>query len=756
MEKERYCPKCFKKFGEGASRCPEHDIPLVSFAERDLVGRTLDERYKIQGIVGRGGMGIVYQAEQFLIERTVALKVLHPAVVRSETHLRRFLREAQAMASLKNPHTVTLHDFGASPEGLLYYTMELLDGRPMSQLIREEAPLDWPRAVDLILQCCESLEEAHDRQILHRDIKPDNLFVVREEKDEREFLKVLDFGIAKVLGDPSVEKLTQTGLAIGTPAYVSPEQILSKPAGPASDLYSVAVVFFEMLTGETPFPGSTPMEIILKHLNEQPRSMSEANPGVDVPEALQQVVAEAMAKDPRARPGSAEQLRNSILEATRCKTERFAPAQDGQHAESGLTTSSEAPTAIALEDTAAAEDENAPAWQKMPDAAPASPGPTIQKGLRWSVVWRIVAASAMVLVATSAVVVFLAVFDEMWGAETAPVMRRPVTEEPPATKIIKISPSPKGGLADGGSGEPRTRENLQFRRVVMGVRVESLSRLQERAERLCAGQDESLGELGILQEDATALSQGLTATVSAESVPELHRAAQILTDLEMAYPSSWFAFREKELRRIARYCHGRRQIQTDEAPAAGALPNIAAEAPAKSPAAGSGKKKKEPRPAPKQPGPKKEKRPRPSKAGGGSTRTGTDDRTSQAWLGIKDKWVLMDGRIEILREEMERVTRGCEGRPGMAAQVSGLKSVLRALDSKLAKLKRDVESRENVAEATDELVKLSERYDSQKEWFLETVEKLDSSCRLTPAKGGEDAPQSVIAPQSMVTDEPAK
>jgi eukaryotic-like serine/threonine-protein kinase len=296
---EKYCPKCFKKYPLTVEVCPADQSYLVSPHEKDLTGEVLDNRYTVLERIGRGGMGVVYRAEQQLIKRIVALKVLRREVVQDESAVKRFLTEAQAIASLDSRHTVTLYDFGVTREGLLYYTMELLKGMTLAQLIRKEAPLDVTRAARLVVQVCDSLKEAHGRGILHRDLKPDNLFVV--VRDGREAIKVVDFGIAKLVGDSSVESVTRTGMIIGTPQYLSPEQALGNPVVPASDLYSLAIVFYEMLVGVPPFQAETPMKTMWAHIREPMPPLSAKNPKLQVPRSIEALLARALEKEPGKR-----------------------------------------------------------------------------------------------------------------------------------------------------------------------------------------------------------------------------------------------------------------------------------------------------------------------------------------------------------------------------------------------------------------------------------------------------------------------
>ncbi len=313
MSFETYCPACSKRFPDGTEVCPEDGSPLLRVPEEDLVGKTVDRRYRISEIIGQGGMGIVYRAEHQMLQREVALKVVRRDVVQDETAVKRFLTEARAIAALKNPHTVTIYDSGVTEDGALYYTMELLTGQPLSRPLRREGALDYRRAGDIIAQVCESLEEAHAMGILHRDIKPDNIFLVREKG--REFAKLVDFGIAKVLGQATDGPMTQTGMWVGTPRYLSPEQVAGEPVGATTDLYALAVVLYELLTGSPPFSGETPAQIMMMHVQDTPQPVPERNPEVTIPIALDKFIRVALEKDPRKRHQTAIDFRQALIGA---------------------------------------------------------------------------------------------------------------------------------------------------------------------------------------------------------------------------------------------------------------------------------------------------------------------------------------------------------------------------------------------------------------------------------------------------------
>ena len=309
----KYCPKCFKKYPLSVEKCADDGSYLVSPMDKDLVGEVLDDRYTVQERIGKGGMGVVYKAEQHLIKRIVALKVLRREIVQDETAVKRFLNEARAIASLDSKHTVSLYDFGVTRDGLLYYTMELLKGRPLSRIIHDEAPLDHVRAAGLLLQACRSLEEAHEHNILHRDLKPENLFV--SAKKGKEQLKVLDFGIAKLLGDASMDTVTQAGMIVGTPQYLSPEQAKGNPLAPPSDLYSLGIVLYEMLAGKPPFLGDTPMKTLWAHIQDPVPPLRQMNPKVEVPRSIEAFLVKALEKEPSDRFQSAAAFADALRRA---------------------------------------------------------------------------------------------------------------------------------------------------------------------------------------------------------------------------------------------------------------------------------------------------------------------------------------------------------------------------------------------------------------------------------------------------------
>lgn len=278
-------------------------------AQDPFIGRQiLDGQFQILQKIGSGGMGAVYKAVQPAINRLVAVKILHPKLASRKDLVSRFSREARAMSHLTHPNTVRVLMYGELEEdGSLYIVMEYLEGKNLNQLVRKTGPLPLERALRILGQCCGALDEAHRAGIVHRDLKPENIFVCNQGGIE-DFPKVLDFGLAKVTERemrPGSIMLTQEGMVFGTPEFMSPEQAQGKTLTPASDIYSLAVILYEVLTGKLPFDAKTPMEHIQYHVTSAPISLNERVPGLTFPPGLWEVIAKALAKKPEDRYASA-------------------------------------------------------------------------------------------------------------------------------------------------------------------------------------------------------------------------------------------------------------------------------------------------------------------------------------------------------------------------------------------------------------------------------------------------------------------
>lgn len=315
-----HCPTCGRTFADKAQACPDDGTPLqadstvaVNVPADPLLGRTLDEKYRLDERLGTGGMGTVYRATHLLIDRPVAIKLLNPRFVEDEEAQARFRREARAAGRLQHTNAVAVTDFGRTSDGFVYIVMELLEGRTLRDVLAREAPLDTARAVSIMLQISAAVAAAHEAGIIHRDLKPANIFIV-QRKDAPPFVKVLDFGIAKLaadtIDDDDPQTLTAVGVMIGTPKYMSPEQCESGPLTPASDVYSLGIILYEMLTGTTPFTGTSPLAIALKHSTEAPRSPREWV--VTIPPPLEEAVLRALQKKPEERPQNAAEFRREL------------------------------------------------------------------------------------------------------------------------------------------------------------------------------------------------------------------------------------------------------------------------------------------------------------------------------------------------------------------------------------------------------------------------------------------------------------
>ncbi|MGM0577344.1 MAG: protein kinase domain-containing protein [Myxococcota bacterium] len=277
-----------------------------------LIGRTLAGRYRVDRLLGRGGMGSVYAAEHMAIERPVALKVLAPHLSEDPAQVERFNQEARASSRLEHPNTIRVFDYGQSEDGQLFLAMELLEGEELSRVIRREGALEPARAVRIARQMGKSIGEAHQAGVIHRDLKPDNVFL-SQIYGERDFVKVLDFGIAKFTdGSPAQQSLTQTGFIAGTPLYIAPEHALGQQVTARTDLYSLGVMLYEMLTGVLPFRADTPLGIVMKHIHEAPPPLREKKPDLEIPRDLEALVLRLLSKKPKDRPASAKEVGDAL------------------------------------------------------------------------------------------------------------------------------------------------------------------------------------------------------------------------------------------------------------------------------------------------------------------------------------------------------------------------------------------------------------------------------------------------------------
>ena len=304
----KVCPHCGTEYETAARFCPADGTALRPKGSDSLIGSVLAERYHILKRIGEGGMGRVYLGEHVKMNRQCAIKVMSPALVNDAESASRFAREASSAARIIHPNVAAVFDYGES-EGLVYLVMEYVDGEPLSRMLAREAPFSLERAVDLARQIADGLGAAHELGIVHRDLKPDNILVTRS-KSGREVAKVVDFGIAKAMQEGAGEALTRTGLVIGTPEFMSPEQLLGDPIDARSDLYALGCILHLMLTAAPAFDAPTREQMIKRRLSENPPHAQELDPGI--PDSIDGVIAKLLARTPDDRYGSAAEVRDAL------------------------------------------------------------------------------------------------------------------------------------------------------------------------------------------------------------------------------------------------------------------------------------------------------------------------------------------------------------------------------------------------------------------------------------------------------------
>src|SRR3989442_6499014 len=309
----KICPVCTAQSRGDVRFGPNDGQPLRSSGPtQDLVGQVLADRYQVMKKLGEGGMGQVYLAEHVKMGRRSAIKVMNPSMVHDSEAVARFNREAATASRISNAHVCAIYDSGETPEGLIYLAMESIEGEPLTELIRQEGALPVSRAADIAIQVAAALQAAHDLDIVHRDLKPDNIMLTRS-RDGSDAVKVVDFGLAKAVGgDGGGQKVTTTGLVVGTPEFMSPEQLSGDKLDGRTDVYSLGLVLFNMLTGTLPFPADSVQEAMIKRLTDEPADLTEVRPDLHFPPGLQQVVDTALARSPVDRYQSAAKLAHDL------------------------------------------------------------------------------------------------------------------------------------------------------------------------------------------------------------------------------------------------------------------------------------------------------------------------------------------------------------------------------------------------------------------------------------------------------------
>ena len=313
----KICLRCGSKFGSRAEYCPHDGSRLVTDDDiaDPLLGTVLLEQFRIDEQIGTGGMGTVYRAQQTTVGRDVAIKVLRPELARDEQAVFRFEREAKLAISLDHPNLVRVFLSGRLGDGRLYIVMELLQGRSLAEEIETNGLPSLERALIIIMKLCAGLGAVHAAGIVHRDIKPENVYLVKRGRDE-DFVKLVDFGIARVLDAEGIgPTTTQSGRVFGTATYISPEAATGEEADQRSDIYSLGVLTYQLLTGKLPFEGKTAGAVLMQHVHQEPPMIQTKGRGTEVPDDVAHVVMRSLSKDPKARQQTLAEFLDSLAEA---------------------------------------------------------------------------------------------------------------------------------------------------------------------------------------------------------------------------------------------------------------------------------------------------------------------------------------------------------------------------------------------------------------------------------------------------------
>lgn len=459
----KICPICSTSYPDSNAFCPNDGATLrAEESSQDLVGTVIADRYKINKLLGEGGMGRVYLAQHVRLPQQAAIKVLHPGMVQESGAVARFNREASNAARIEHDRVARVFDFGETSDGLVYLAMEFVPGQTLRSLLLEAGRLSPARAANIVYQVSEGLDAAHRIGIVHRDLKPDNILVVSDDNGDR--CKVVDFGIAKTV-DNSQTQLTQTGMLVGTPEFMSPEQVLGEQLDARSDVYALALVAYQAFAGTLPFGGTTPERSLAARLMEDPQPLSATAPDVEWPEALQQAFDRALQRDPAERTASAIEFGEAVVMAVeswlgvpvlRVRTPMSTPSI--VVAASSITPSSLTPPTT----QAAVPAAKTSAGQSMPAVAE----PASRRGLSPLVMGLggvgVIAASAMVFMMTrgdspsanAAQNDSTPVVQTVAGADTTTPASQSNANSPPVRTASPDAPPPATQVASAPATDP--------------------------------------------------------------------------------------------------------------------------------------------------------------------------------------------------------------------------------------------------------------------------------------------------------------
>ena len=367
MSDQKICPTCGTEYPLSERFCPRDGTALRSAAgQEDLLGTVVADRYHILKKLGAGGMGTVYLAEHVKMGRKSALKVMNPGMNSDPDAIARFNREAANASRLNHPNVCGIYDFGETADGTIYLAMEFIEGSALTDLIETQGALAPARAGSLVHQTADALQVAHDAGIVHRDLKPDNIMVARH-RDGSDLVKVVDFGIAKA-SSSDAQKVTKTGLVVGTPEYMSPEQLAGDKLDGRSDIYALGLVAFNCLTGTLPFAANSAQEAMIMRLTDVPRTLAAVRPDVDWPAELQRTLDLALARDAADRYQSAAQFGREFAAAV-----ADMPAPADTEAGTMVVSAPSLPATRVAKPGGAAATAVAGARSPAPAPAPATP-----------------------------------------------------------------------------------------------------------------------------------------------------------------------------------------------------------------------------------------------------------------------------------------------------------------------------------------------------------------------------------------------
>lgn len=530
------CPQCGAEANDAARFCPRDgavlDVASEPTSADPMIGRVIANRYRIADQIGRGGMGSVYRAEHVRMRRKTAIKILSTELSSNPEFVARFEREAELASTINHPNAVSIYDFGETEEGLVYLAMELLDGEPLSAVLRRRGTLPLEEVVAITRQAAAALNAAHKLGIVHRDFKPDNVMICRGP-DGEQVVKVVDFGIAKQTRlSHAGGTLTQTGSVLGTPIYMSPEQVADQPLDNRSDLYSLALTVYEMLSRRIPFAGDTPQSLMVQRLVDPPIPLRAVAP--DVPAVIEAVVMRALSKSRDERHPSTVEFAADLARAS----------------EAGRTTAVDAvtsPTTIPsppprYATPASVTPITAPVQPPFTPSygQPTPPPPPVRKQ---GAVWKIVAVAAVVVLflGSGAIVGVWAMWDT-WFASPPPVGPGPMQ---PPRGLVPSQPNIPSFEGAGGDGAAAATA-ASYLDEVRGLRdVEDFAAAEQKAREAISAFPDAAASHAALAEALIDQARYGEATAAAERAVELdsasadaHQALAACRVSQGAYPES--------------------------------------------------------------------------------------------------------------------------------------------------------------------------------------------------------------------------